>query len=382
MTDEFARQASMESELGIPSALFAPPVREIVELGKSQIGFMNLFAIPLFQGVTDVLPAMTFCVDELHRNKLVWEEKIAQEHNRAGQGSDSPPLDGVFSPRAMSMVAPSDAVSHLNISDTNSSPAISNIISHLKIKGLLNQTRLEPSQVVESEEPSSDLTSASPSESLQAPLSSIPRRLSKPPPSQLQLRFAASSATGLLDQPYNETTQSNGEPVQSAIPADPVVVNPPTPQAESSKVTTEKQRSSETTEGGCSATGDWGSQATSATTSKMPLSPSTKGTSIMSHDSEEINGAGQTPTVATPSDSNDSQTSGSTAGVWTNAGGVLDGKDLPMETVRNLKKKPSRFRLNALNFWKRSKSASPPIPLVGRRDRSIVGSAEEMSFDR
>src|SRR5436190_2281313 len=79
LTDEFARQASMESELGIPSALFAPPVREIVELGKSQLSFMNMFAIPLFQGVTDVMPAMQFTVDELHKNIGAWDARVKEE---------------------------------------------------------------------------------------------------------------------------------------------------------------------------------------------------------------------------------------------------------------------------------------------------------------
>jgi 3',5'-cyclic-nucleotide phosphodiesterase len=40
-----------------------------------------------------------------------------------------------------------------------------------------------------------------------------------------------------------------------------------------------------------------------------------------------------------------------------------------MERVKNLKKKPSRFRMN---FWKRSKSASPPVPVQR-------GSEEEIS---
>jgi 3',5'-cyclic-nucleotide phosphodiesterase len=37
-----------------------------------------------------------------------------------------------------------------------------------------------------------------------------------------------------------------------------------------------------------------------------------------------------------------------------------------MEKVRNLRKKPSRFRMN---FWKRSKSASPPMPVGGTSTR-------------
>jgi hypothetical protein len=68
----------MEEELQMPSCLFGgPPVRDdIIKLGESQIGFMNIFARPLFEAVTDILPAMRFAVDEILANKAVWESKI------------------------------------------------------------------------------------------------------------------------------------------------------------------------------------------------------------------------------------------------------------------------------------------------------------------
>ena len=69
----------MEDDLGIPSALFAPPIRDnIVEMGKSQVGFMSVFALPLFQGVSQIMPAMRFSVDEMHINKSIWETKIEE----------------------------------------------------------------------------------------------------------------------------------------------------------------------------------------------------------------------------------------------------------------------------------------------------------------
>ena len=86
----------MEDDLGIPSALFAPPVRDsIVEMGKSQVGFMSIFALPLFQGVTGVMPAMRFSVDEMTTNKSIWESKIisGRETERLQQGEVVPQLD-------------------------------------------------------------------------------------------------------------------------------------------------------------------------------------------------------------------------------------------------------------------------------------------------
>ncbi|KAL7269972.1 3',5'-cyclic-nucleotide phosphodiesterase [Rhizina undulata] len=77
LIDEFAKQAAMESTLGIPSSLVAPPVTDsVLALAKSQVGFMNIFALPLFQDVTEILPEMQFSVDELNANKNQWESKI------------------------------------------------------------------------------------------------------------------------------------------------------------------------------------------------------------------------------------------------------------------------------------------------------------------
>jgi hypothetical protein len=74
----------MEEELQMPSCLFGgPPVQDdMIKLGESQIGFMNIFARPLFEAVTDILPAMRFAVDEILINKGIWETKIDQEKQR------------------------------------------------------------------------------------------------------------------------------------------------------------------------------------------------------------------------------------------------------------------------------------------------------------
>ncbi|KAF2659268.1 HD-domain/PDEase-like protein [Lophiostoma macrostomum CBS 122681] len=86
LTDEFSNQGVMEQELQIPSCLFGgPPVRDdIIKLGESQIGFMNIFARPLFEGVSDILPNMRYAVDEILTNSSIWDKKIkdAQEKKR------------------------------------------------------------------------------------------------------------------------------------------------------------------------------------------------------------------------------------------------------------------------------------------------------------
>ncbi|KAF2110066.1 hypothetical protein BDV96DRAFT_651219 [Lophiotrema nucula] len=84
LTDEFSNQGVMEQELQIPSCLFGgPPVRDdLIKLGESQIGFMNIFARPLFEGVADILPAMSFAVAEMLTNKSVWDKKIEEERSK------------------------------------------------------------------------------------------------------------------------------------------------------------------------------------------------------------------------------------------------------------------------------------------------------------
>jgi 3',5'-cyclic-nucleotide phosphodiesterase len=78
LTDEFSNQGVMEQELQIPSCLFGgPPVRDdIIKLGESQIGFINIFARPLFEGVADILPGMAFAVEEMVINKSTWDDRI------------------------------------------------------------------------------------------------------------------------------------------------------------------------------------------------------------------------------------------------------------------------------------------------------------------
>ncbi|KOS18613.1 hypothetical protein ESCO_000719 [Escovopsis weberi] len=75
LAEEFSRQASMEDELEITSSLMAPPKKDFLSLANAQLGFMNLFAIPLFQGVADVMPGMLYAVEQLKTNKLAFETR-------------------------------------------------------------------------------------------------------------------------------------------------------------------------------------------------------------------------------------------------------------------------------------------------------------------
>lgn len=81
----------MEEELQVPTCLVpGPPVRDdIVKMGESQIGFMNIFARPLFAAVSEILPSMRFAVDEIVANEGIWKEKIVQGKDKQKPKTDS-----------------------------------------------------------------------------------------------------------------------------------------------------------------------------------------------------------------------------------------------------------------------------------------------------
>lgn len=83
LQQEFANQGVMEENIGMETALFGGPP-EIGNFGrkaKGQIGFMNFFALPLFDGVADILPDMAFAANEIRRNKIIWQKLIDQDSN-------------------------------------------------------------------------------------------------------------------------------------------------------------------------------------------------------------------------------------------------------------------------------------------------------------
>jgi 3',5'-cyclic-nucleotide phosphodiesterase len=389
LTDEFSRQASMEQDLGIPTALYAAPVREIVELGKSQIGFMNMFAIPLFQGVTDVMPDMEFAVNELHLNKSTWEGKIQEEQAKARQDSDDSALmDGVFSPRTMSLATSSTASHHK--SNTTPSTARSSNDSEIRIKALLNKSPFSPPNgaLQESTEPvhytsvpafsTTSPTDSNPSPSDVAPDAS--RRSSKPS----QLQFDSQDASPLSRELKDVYTRGDEEYLSSFVKAESTTTSDPVLSAHldqnANGIAQDHQRTSDTTDDSISAETESASQATSATTNRMPLSPTSRGTSVRSDASLEKS---HTPTAAVPGRA--TPPTGSSTSTPVNGSPdehsarseSNEGRSALMGTVRNLKKKPSRFRVNSLNFWRKNKSDSPPVPAEVRGDKLTPGSEDE-----
>ena len=90
--------------MGIPTTLFGgpPELGNLVKLGNSQNSFMNIFARPLFEAVTDIMPTMAFAISEMKANQEIWTKKIKMELSKQElKGSrmrDS--SEGLLSPRS------------------------------------------------------------------------------------------------------------------------------------------------------------------------------------------------------------------------------------------------------------------------------------------
>ena len=97
----------MEQEVGIATTLFGgpPELGNLIKLGNSQNSFINIFAHPLFEAVTDVLPAMGFAVKEMKTNQSIWTSKIKKEEE-AQKSIVRQTSDGWLSPRSMSPSRP------------------------------------------------------------------------------------------------------------------------------------------------------------------------------------------------------------------------------------------------------------------------------------
>ena len=121
---EFANQGEMETKIGVPTTLFGgpPELGNLIKLANSQIGFMNIFARPLFEGVTNILPTMEFAVREMKANNEIWDEKIKREYTKqeTRTGNDTILSEDSLSPRSES---PSRSPSQPELSHPEGLPA-------------------------------------------------------------------------------------------------------------------------------------------------------------------------------------------------------------------------------------------------------------------
>lgn len=106
LQEEFAHQGEMENNIGMETTLFGgpPEIGNMLKLANGQIGFMTIFAHPLFANVTDVIPAMGFAAEEILVNKGVWFTRAEHEKTVKVLEKRGGVRDGGISPRSRSPV--------------------------------------------------------------------------------------------------------------------------------------------------------------------------------------------------------------------------------------------------------------------------------------
>lgn len=365
LTDEFARQAVMEKELGIPSSLFAPPVREIIELGKSQIDFMEKFACPLFEGISDIMPAMRFCVEELYRNKSIWQEKISKELT---EKADSKSLEQnylnsyIFGLNQGNESVDLDSQDRSKLSDRRLSHSRSS--EHIRFD-LNTDNRQEYCSLTDSKLKSLDIPNLRDT-SPQSPSSDclVGCRLYGDSSRNI---YPASIVSNYIDI-STDLTENHDERL---------LLTRESLTARKTNVTfgrLEKGRRSYGTEiSSSSTTGDWTSQDFS---DNLPRSPSTKGSSV-TLDSQPSNEEKLTNTDHGPIPAS-VQRKWDEEQTFPNKTRDIEQIDhsmkcfLVVQKLRVLHKKPSRFRMN---FWKKNKKDELSPILFNNVDNSDNGEA-------
>ncbi|KAL4913908.1 hypothetical protein BDW62DRAFT_213822 [Aspergillus aurantiobrunneus] len=103
LQEEFANQGEMEKEVGMETALFGgpPEIGNVYKLATGQMGFMSIFALPLFEGVSDILSGLRFTVDHIRSNHTRWHYLADLEKKKPFLMVDAGP-DGHVSPRSHS----------------------------------------------------------------------------------------------------------------------------------------------------------------------------------------------------------------------------------------------------------------------------------------
>ncbi|KAF9875603.1 3'5'-cyclic nucleotide phosphodiesterase [Colletotrichum karsti] len=325
LSDEFSRQASMESELEIASSLLAPPKKDLMSLSKAQLSFMNMFAIPLFQGVADILPGMTYTVDELEINKGLFEQRIRDEQAKEDPVRKRLLRDGAFSPRTMSFATAPES------NRSSMTPRVSTPLAELATPlSLLDESKFEDKEL--SPEPADPVNR--------------PSHVPDTPDDYKEVNGIVTSFDSVADfaasDPFRCRDRASSSP-------------------DNHHGHNGKQRCSETTDGSITGpyAGDWASQATSATTGKMPLSPSTQGTSIVSREStEQLPGV---PTISEPKQFGESKPEPPMLDQEANVSYISQGS-CKADGAKVVKKKSSRFRMNAFGqFFRRNRASSPSM---------------------
>lgn len=318
----------MEKELNLPTCLFGgPPDREDpIKMAESQIGFINIFAAPLFEGVTNLLPCMQYTVEELDLNRSIWERKIDTEKARLGSLLHSPSGPDVFIASPPYNAADNDLeneseyLSPLPVERDSLLPLSYSFRGgeegSKNVQDSKAKTHNEPSSTVERRWRGASMSSASPAKSHRQPSGgatsafahqrTASRRSSKDAALE-QLEQMHLSSFSRVENPGMDTSRRGSADASLTT----ILVHsqtgqnkqesPSHSQTSSPPRRTPRSSSRPSHSGGCSSLPSSRSNATSNTmaTTTVPEAPSTRASSIAEQDSYEPEGRKEVYTMPT-----------------------------------------------------------------------------------
>ncbi|OGE49430.1 hypothetical protein PENARI_c021G10776 [Penicillium arizonense] len=141
LQEEFANQGDMEREVGMETALFGgpPELGNVYKLATGQIGFMSIFALPLFEGISDLLPQLEFTAEHIRRNQAQWQKLSNDELKKQGLPIENR-AEITVSPRSHSPAAESTGTEKPRANSDVKSPASSTDTASAS----LNENTIEP----------------------------------------------------------------------------------------------------------------------------------------------------------------------------------------------------------------------------------------------
>ncbi|OCF35312.1 hypothetical protein I316_02858 [Kwoniella heveanensis BCC8398] len=74
LLEEWAKQASLEQDLDLPVSVVASA--DAALQAKGQIGFIDLFTLPLFEAVSEALPELQVYADSCADNREIWQRRL------------------------------------------------------------------------------------------------------------------------------------------------------------------------------------------------------------------------------------------------------------------------------------------------------------------
>ncbi|KAL2834075.1 hypothetical protein BJY01DRAFT_85937 [Aspergillus pseudoustus] len=313
LQEEFANQGEMEKEVGMETALFGgpPEIGNVYKLATGQMGFMSIFALPLFEGVSDILPGLRFTVEHIRSNHTRWHYLADLERKKPFLMADAGP-DGLVSPRSRS---PATSFQEPQPTPPTSTPTpTQNGGRNTSIKTFppkepsqerkdeqhgdyfarsartsvgseYNENQISPVVSPDTPGPSMDITGCSypPDEPSRKSSSAVPDITTMPVPPPMP------NNTGILDTHTGSAPVIQQEPTTNSVAYD-ASVEVGTEKANGSRNGAYRRHHANTASSGCTSA-PTNSQRNSCTrthsNAMSPISPSTNATSLLSADSDE-----------------------------------------------------------------------------------------------